>query len=86
MDNDDREAKSLVLKKVQDQTSMKKLHDIQLAVENEHEFYDIPLKSILNLLLFLQPPKCLKKKSGVLPVKGTETNSYPQGNKHYGQK
>lgn len=62
MDNDDREAKSLVLKKVQDQTSTKKLHDIQLVVENEHEFYDIPLKSILNLLLFLQPPKCLQKK------------------------
>ena len=68
-----------MLKKVQNQTSMKKLHDIKLVVENEHENYDISLKSILNLLLFLQPPKCLpKKKSGVLPVKGIETNSYKQ--------
>ena len=62
MDNDDREIKSLVLKKVQNQTSRKKLHDIKLVVENEHENYDISLKSILNLLLFLQPPKCLPKK------------------------
>lgn len=62
MDNDNRETKSQVLRKIQDQTSTKKLHDIQLVVENEHENYDISLKSILNLLLFLQPPKCLQKK------------------------
>lgn len=37
---------------------------VQIVVENEHEFYDIPLKSILNLLL-LQPPKCLQKKKVV---------------------
>lgn len=62
MDNDNRETKSQVLRKIQDQTGTKKLHDIQLVVENEHENYDISLKSILNLLLFLQPPKCLQKK------------------------
>lgn len=50
MDNDDREIKSLVLKKVQNQTSMKKLHDIKLVVENEHENYISEINSQLTSL------------------------------------